>query len=173
MKKVLEKEFKIRRLLGDNYHLNTIWDVENERIKEWKLFKNYKNQDLYFSEFNEAIMTSEDSTEKDLLKFARKNHIYDFERLHTKKGLYISIALLVLCIVNAFIRSDFIRGMFYGATIYLWIDLILNWIVGNHNFKIEMKLLNDKFDITKKMILEEINGKEEKLKEEKEKNGVQ
>lgn len=149
----LEKEFKIRRLLGVNYHLSTTWDAENECVKEWKLFKNYENQDLYFSEFNEAIMTSEDSTEKDLLKFAKKNHVYDFERLHTGKGVCISYVLLILCIVNAFIKSDLILGIWLGATIYLWIDLILNWIVGEHNFKIEMKLLNERFDLKTKVLL--------------------
>lgn len=168
MKKVLEKEFKIRRLLGDNYHLTTTYDVENECIKEWKLFREYENQDLYFSEFNKAIMTSEDSTEKDLLKFARKNHVYDFDRLHTKKGLYISIALLVLCIVNVFIESDILYGIWLGMTIYLWIDLILNWVVGNHNHKIKMKLLNEKFELKKKILF-----KEKFKKKEKEKNELQ
>ena len=160
MKKVLEKEFKIRRLLGDNYHLNTTWDVENECVKEWKLFKNYENQDLYFSEFNEAIMTSEDSTEKDLLKFARKNYVYDFERLHIRKGVCISYALLILCIVNAFIKSDLIRGIWLGMMIYLWIDLLIDWIFSGHNYRIKMKLLNEKFDLKMKVLLKK--SKEEK-----------
>lgn len=161
MKKVLEKEFKIRRLLGDNYHLNTTWDVENECVKEWKLFKNYENKDLYFSEFNEAIMTSEDSTEKDLLKFAKKNHVYDFERLHTVKGVCISYALLILCIVNAFIKSDLIRGIWLGMMIYLWIDLLIDWIFGDHNFRIKMKLLNEKFDLKMKVLLKKAEEKAE------------
>jgi len=153
MKKDLKKEFKIRRLLGDNYHLSTTYDIENERVKEWQLFREYENQDLYFSEFNKAIMTSEDSTEKDLVKFARKNHVYDFERLHIGKGVCISYALLILCIVNAFIKSDLIFGIWLGMTIYLWIDLLLDWIFSGHNFRIKMKLLNEKFDLKMKVLL--------------------
>ena len=137
----LEKEFKIRRLLGDDFHLNV--ELKENGETNWSLYRYYEDKSLYYDRNNKPIMTSEDSTEKDLLKFARKNHIYDFEGLHTKKGLYISIALLVLCIINVFIKSKFLYGMFYGTTIYLWIDLILNWVVGDHNFKINMNLLKD------------------------------
>ena len=149
----MKKQGKIRRLLGENFHLSIEY---KEGEIAWKLFRYYKDQDLYFDQHNKAIMTSEDSTEKDLLKFAKKNHIYDLQLLHSKKGVYIATILLAFCIIRIFIDNDILYGMWIGATIYLWIDLIISCIVGNHNHKATMKMLDAKGNLIKQRIYEKL-----------------
>ena len=145
----MKNEFEIRRLLGDNYHLATTYD---ENKVTWKLFRKYKDDKLYFSEFNNEIMTSETHTEKDLLKFAKENYVYDFERLHIRKALVLSILCLVLCIFNMFLKNNFFRGIFYGMEFYLWVDLIVNSIAFNNNSKIRRKRSVEEFELRKKIL---------------------
>lgn len=149
----MKNEFEIRRLLGDNYHLATTYD---ENKVTWKLFRKYKDDKLYFSEFNNEIMTSETHTEKDLLKFAKKNYVYDFERLHIRKALVMSIVCLILCIVTAFFKNTILKGIFYGMEIYLWVDLIVNSIAFNNNSKIRRKRWNEEFELRKRILVDEL-----------------
>lgn len=149
----MKKQGKIRRLLGENFHLSIEY---KEGEIAWKLFRYYEDQDLYFDPHNKAIMTSEDSTEKDLLKFAKKNHIYNLELLHSKKDLYIATILLVFCIIRFFVDNDILHGIWMGATIYLWIDMIINIIVGGHNHKATMKRLEAKGNLIKQRIYEKV-----------------
>lgn len=135
----MKNEFKIRRMLGENYFLHS----DNEG--NWKLFRWYENKDLYFSEHNKPIMTSETHTEKELFKYAKKNRVYDFERLHLFKGVCIAWLVFLFCIIkNIFLNNSFTNGIWLGLTIYLWIDLVLNTITGNHNHKMKMNYLKEK-----------------------------
>ena len=149
----MKNEGKIRRLLGENFHLSTEY---KEREITWKLFRYYEDKDLYYDPHNKAIMTSEDSTEKDLLKFAKKNHIYNLQLFYSTKEVYIAITLLVFCIIRIFIDNDILYGMWIGGTIYLWINIIINIIVGNHNHKATMKKLDDKCELIKQRIYEKL-----------------
>lgn len=147
----MKKEAKIRKMLGENYHLHS----DNEG--NWKLFRWYENNDLYFSEHNKVIMTSETHTEKDLLKFAKKNYVYDFERLHIRKALVMSIVCLIFCIVIIFFKNTFLRGIFYGMEVYLWVDLIVNLIAFNNNSKIRIKRLNEEIELRKRVIADKLS----------------
>lgn len=146
----MKNEWKIRRMLGENYFLHS----DNEG--NWKLFRWYKDDKLYFSEFNNEIMTSETHTEKDLLKFAKENYVYDFERLHIRKALVMSILGLVLCIVNIFFKNTFFKGIFCGMEFYLYVDLIVNSIAFNNNSKIRRKRLVEEFELRKKIFKDKL-----------------
>lgn len=54
----LKKEKKIRKLLGNQFHLC----VDN--YGNWKLFRKYDNSKLYFSAENIDIMNSNNNSEK-------------------------------------------------------------------------------------------------------------
>ena len=159
----MKNELKIRKLLGENFHLSI--EYKGKEIA-WKLFRYYEDRDLYYDQYNKAIMTSEDSTEKDLLKFAKKNHIYNLGLLHSKKELYIAMALLAFHIIRIFIDNDIFYGMWLGATIYLWIDLAISIIVDNHNYKVTMKILEDKVNLIHQRIYATFEEQKEKLREE-------
>ena len=146
----MKKEWEIRRLLGNDYHLGKTYK-EDGNIS-WVLFRRYDNFNIYISEKNKPIMTSENNTEKELYKFAKKHHQIDIESFYYKICLLVSYLMLGLVIVNIFVNSVFIRGIFWGVETFLIISEILIFIISNRNHKIKQEKMKEEINIYKDFI---------------------
>lgn len=141
----LKKEKKIRKLLGNQFHLC----VDN--YGNWKLFRKYDNSKLYFSAENIDIMNSNNNSEKELLRFAKKNRRYDADKVIFNTTLTIVWLNVILASVNIFINSEVIRGFILGIDLLaLWQSLI-KMVVSNHNLKCKTKALKEKIELTKRI----------------------
>ena len=141
----LKKEKKIRKLLGNQFHLC----VDN--YGNWKLFRKYDNSKLYFSAENIDIMNSNNNSEKELLRFAKKNRRYDADKVIFNTTLTIVWLNVILASVNIFINSEVIRGFILGIDfLALWQSLI-KMVVSNHNLKCKTKVLKEKIELTKRI----------------------
>ena len=141
----LKKEKKIRKLLGNQFHLC----VDN--YGNWKLFRKYDNSKLYFSVENIDIMNSNNNSEKELLRFAKKNRRYDADKVIFNTTLTIVWLNVILASVNIFINSEVIRGFILGIDfLALWQSLI-KMVVSNHNLKCKTKALKEKIELTKRI----------------------
>lgn len=141
----LKKEKKIRKLLGNQFHLC----VDN--YGNWKLFRKYDNSKLYFSAENIDIMNSNNNSEKELLRFAKKNRRYDADKVIFNTTLTIVWLNVILASVNIFINSEVIRGFILGIDfLALWQSLI-KMVVSNHNLKCKTKALKEKIELTKRI----------------------
>lgn len=141
----LKKEKKIRKLLGNQFHLC----VDN--YGNWKLFRKYDNSKLYFSAENIDIMNSNNNSEKELLRFAKKNRRYDADKVIFNTTLTIVWLNVILASVNIFINSEVIRGFILGINfLALWQSLI-KMVVSNHNLKCKTKALKEKIELTKRI----------------------
>lgn len=141
----LKKEKKIRKLLGNQFYLC----VDN--YGNWKLFRKYDNSKLYFSTENIDIMNSNNNSEKELLRFAKKNRRYDADKVIFNTTLTIVWLNVILASVNIFINSEVIRGFILGIDfLALWQSLI-KMVVSNHNLKCKTKALKEKIELTKRI----------------------
>ena len=137
----MKKELKIRRLLGNNYHLYI--KFEEDGTYKWKLYRRYSDKDLYFSKFNKAIMTSEDSTEKDLLKFAKKNREYDYSEIEGCVDFTISLIMCILAVINLFIKSNTMAIIIISTSIHIFIKSLIRMDVNDKKFNNNMKRLKE------------------------------
>lgn len=137
----MKKELKIRRLLGNNYHL---WvNLKEDGACKWKLYRKYSDKDLYFSKFNKAIMTSEDSTEKDLLKFAKKNREYDYSEIEGWVDFTISLIMCILAVINLFLKSNTMAIIIISTSIHIFIKSLIRMDVNDKKFNNNMKRLKE------------------------------
>lgn len=137
----MKKELKIRRLLGNNYHL---WvNLKEDGVCKWKLYRKYSDKDLYFSKFNKAIMTSEDSTEKDLLKFAKKNREYDYSEIEGWVDFTISLIMCILAVINLFLKSNTMAIIIISTSIHIFIKSLIRMDVNDKKFNNNMKRLKE------------------------------
>ena len=132
-----EKESKIRKLLGNEYNLCSHYEGLN--LEKWYLFKKYKNPQIYFSDINKPIMTSENNTIDDLYEFAKKHHKIDV----TKSILMVNtiicfVSMIVLALNIIFFNNDFIRYFILGIDIAIIIIDIVIYKASNHNFDVDM-----------------------------------
>lgn len=142
---ILKNEAKIRKLLGNQFHLC----VDN--YGNWKLFRKYDNSKLYFSTENIDIINSNNNSEKELLRFAKKNRRYDADKVIFNTTLTIVWLNAILASVNIFINSEVIRGFILGIDfLALWQSLI-KMVVSNHNLKCKTKALKEKIELTKRI----------------------
>lgn len=137
----MKKELKIRRLLGNNYHL---WvNLKEDGACKWELYRKYSDKDLYFSKFNKAIMTSEDSTEKDLLKFAKKNREYDYSEIEGWVDFTISLIMCILAVINLFLKSNTMAIIIILTSIHIFIKSLIRMDVNDKKFNNNMKRLKE------------------------------
>lgn len=164
---MLKEETKIRYLLGVDYHLCT------SNTGEWALYRNYKDEKLYFANENEPIMNSKENTEKELLKFAKKHRKYNIGLKMSELRVIIAICTVAVCITNFFINSTTIRGAVFGINTVLIIECIVQAVYLEHNSKVEAEQLEEQFGLIKKIIKnEEKTAKkmQKKVKEAKNEN---
>lgn len=139
----MNNEFKIRKMLGNNYHL---YVSDNGESISWKLYRKYSDWELYMSNDNPSIMTSENNTEEELYKFAKEHYVWN--ELRTINSL-ITIMLsinLVVCWLNIFIFKELIISYLTCCTsIILLIISVVLFVINNHNCKVEWKIMCEDF----------------------------
>lgn len=143
----LKKEKKIRKLLGERFHLY----VDNHG--NWKLFRKYSDLEIYFSNENIEIMNSEDNSEKELLKFAKKNRKYN-----VKKSIITITSVILwlaagLAFVNIFISSEIISGFVLGIDLLAVCQVLIKSIVKEHNFNQTNKDLEEEIKLKCKILI--------------------
>lgn len=153
----MKNEFKIRRLLGNNYHLGT--ELKEDGTYAWKLYRKYESNDLYFSKFNKAIMTSEDSTEKDLLKFAKKNREYDYSKIEGCVDFIISLVMCILAGINLFFKSHTMVIIIISISIHIFIKSLIRKDVNDKKFNNDMKRLKEEAIIRLQVLEDGKNNK--------------
>ena len=138
----MKKINKIRKMLGDRYHLSV--ESDGVEITKWVLFKNYTNGDpIYWSSDNKAIMRSEENTLEDLFKFAKTHQKLDLDKIILKANLWIITVALVMCFINFHFQSDILRAIIFTIdAMVILIDAIVH-IVSGKNFKVDMRELNE------------------------------
>lgn len=170
---VMKLEKKIRELLGNDYHLNVAYD-ENLEIKEWHLHRKYNDANVYFSDDNKEIMSSENYTLEDLYGFAKKHHKIAIVPTYNKIIIFVILGLFILSLINAILwKNSMLSYFIIGFDIaIIFVDILL-FILDDKNFNVDMLELHEYFERDFKKIkeqLEKIHSEIEKdEKEEKSK----
>ena len=151
----LKKEKKIRKLLGERFHLH----VDNHG--NWKLFRKYNDLEIYFSNENTEIMNSEDNSEKELLKFAKKNRKYNVEKSITNITSVILWLAAGLAFVNIFISSEIVRGFVLGIDLLAVCQVLIKSIVKEHNFNQTNKDLEEEIKLKCKILIKKLENNNE------------
>lgn len=143
----MKSESKIRRLLGNEYHLYTSIKFVNstDHITEWKLFKKYNDSKVYFSKDNKPIMDSKHNTEKELLEFAKIHHKIDEHRAMGISRIIILWLVCILSIINIFISKKEIRYVCLTIDLVLVLETIISYIIWEHNWEVDMRIHRENF----------------------------
>ena len=148
---------KIRKLLGDRFHLGVGIDIDG--IKSWVLYKKYKDSKIYFSKDNTMIMSSETNTLDELMEFAKKHHKIDEHFVISKLITYMLWFAFVICVLNAFLwDSNYVRvGVIVTDIIAIIIDVSM-YFVWDKNWKVDMYELDENYKQRLKEIKEDLDG---------------
>ena len=153
----MKNEYKIRKWLGNKYHLYVSLSGNKLENTEWKLFRKYPG---YLKDGSKAIMTSETHSEKELYKFAKKHRYFNPEKVILKIVQFFACIGLVMSINNYYSENDSYRMFFLGfETVIITISIIM-FFVYCHNTSV------DKLELTE--LFKEL--KEECEKDERETN---
>ena len=135
----MKKEFKIRKILGNKYHLSTEYGGENCEITKWVLFKRYENADpIYWSADNKPIMSSDTHTLDDLYEYAKKHKKINFELFYTRLRVYFAFIIVIVAMANIFINSRTLRTIILTSDVIIIISSIIQFVVVNKNHKVDM-----------------------------------
>ena len=147
----MNKEKEIRKLLGNRYHLTISYD-KNLELERWILFRKYYDSKIYFSEDNEAIMSSDKNTWEELYEFAKKHHKVD-DNMKTRRIIMIMAWInCFLSIANIFWGNKTIRTIVLVNDfdlLFIYITLTYFW---NKNLKVDMLELRENFEKCMKSI---------------------
>lgn len=134
---------EIRKLLGNEYHLYE--GVSINGIK-WILYRRYLDSKVYFSNDNEAIMSSETNTIDDLYKFAKDHHKVDEIEVELTIDSIIAFLLMILQIINfAVLKNDYIKGLILGSDLMIIISCLTKLIIVEKNNKKELNEIREQF----------------------------
>lgn len=133
----MKNEFKIRKLLGNKYHLSISYESDWENPK-WVLFKKIDDLYAYYSEDNKAIMSSETNTEDELYKFAKEHHEIDEHHFMGILNVILAWFVMIIIIINVFIQDATIRGFTYGIDFTIMIYCLISYRIYKKNSKIKM-----------------------------------
>lgn len=131
---------KIRKLLGNRYHLSVEYNVENCEKIHWVLFKKYDNCDpIYWSLDNKPIMNSDDNTEEELYEFVKKHKKIDIENINRQIRTILIYLVLLLFLINVFfINSKIITTIVLTSDAIFLLLMIIDFIMFNKNHKVDM-----------------------------------
>lgn len=149
---------KIRKLLGDRFHLCVKYD-DNVEPSEWHLFRRYGDAKVYFSKDNGEIMSSETNTLEDLMEFAKKHHKIDEHKAICELIIGIIYIAFIVIMLNIFLwNSNVIRVIVLTIDLICIIINIFSHIIWNKNWKVDMYELDENYKQTLKEIEEKLNG---------------
>ena len=165
-------EWKIRRWLGDRYHLNTeiTFEEDKTKVESWKLFRVYPG---WMKDNSDAIMTSETHTDKELFEFAKKYRKYDLSIVGGNTMAIVAWLNLILVFFNALLfRKVFIRGFIYGIDFTIIVVSLAKIIYLKKNEKVEDNEFEEIMKLLVKSIKKKIKESEGKSKEYERKNNI-
>lgn len=173
MKKKEEKLLnKSRKYLDKKYHLFEECTASEEgkvEIVSWKLF--IKGPEYPFDS-SETILSSENNTVEELFDFAKSHRELDWFKTRRFIRLIILCIMLALALANQFIHNDFIRTFVLISDFYIIWDIFLDFLIWNHNWKIEMRELEESYLRRKRKVTETFNTMHETVKERSNKKGT-
>ena len=150
----MKHEWKIRNMLDiKKYHLYT------NSNGEWSLFRFYDDFNEYMSPDNKPIMTSKTHTEKELLKFAKKHRIIDFERSNSVIRIAVCYINLFICLLAIALNNDFLRGFNWCLNISIIAWALIDLYISEHNFKVTMKELEERHKKIKEKLKKKLEEK--------------
>ena len=157
---------KIRKLLGNRFHLCVKLGSDMKSIEEWHLFKRYDDAKVYFSEDNEEIMSSKTHTIEILYDFAKKHHKIDEHQAICKLIIGMLWAAFAVVLLNMiFWDSDSVRAIVITIDfVCILINVVMHFI-WNKNWKVDMYELDENYKQTMKELMEGFkkkNGKNDK-----------
>lgn len=158
----MKNEKEIRKLLGKDYHLSIVTD--GKELKQWILFKKYKDTDVYFSKDNKSIMSSEENTEEELYEFAKKHHRLDYREVEARVRIISLICVFILSIINIFIDGVLLEFVLI-SDFWLLIWMFVNNKIFINNWKVDMLELHENFQKRKKKISKQLKKVEEEKDE--------
>ena len=151
---------KIRKNLGDNFHLGMDYDLDNEKnwyIKNWALFKEYDNPKVYFSKDNTPLMDSEHDTLDELYKFSKQVKEYDEASIKTIINITM---IMIVYIIATYLRIN--CNMKYAYPI-AWIAYAIIILEHSISFFFIIKKNNSRYStlaMRRKILIEEKNKHE-------------
>lgn len=133
MEKTWKKIYKY--LDHDEYHINREYLTGHPEV--WRLFKKYEG---WLFDNSKPIMTSENSSLEDLLKYMKDHRRIDLIVVFNFSTFIISLINLALVLINLLIwRNQIISSFTLGGIIYLLVlEVIIN-IAYNKKMKIKVK----------------------------------
>lgn len=125
----MDKKLKKAWIMLDyrKYHLNSTYDGKKE---SWVLFEKY---DGWMNDGSKPIMTSEEYTSDDLLKFAKKNKEYTCSDFYVML-IIIPCISIILILINSYFVSEYLTMFIVGlATAAIIIDIVYMIILDKNN----------------------------------------
>ena len=156
-KKELKKLDELRKYTKDKYHFCVSTNLEKN---EWQLYRRYIDQDVYFSQDNKAIMTSETNTIEELEKYLKEHYEPSFWDVVNKASLYIMAVLWVLyiAVLIIFKKSTYFSGFLLGGLVINLVYLVIS-----------AKLMQRHYDVVFLELVEESNRLDKKIRENRKK----
>ncbi len=156
-KEELKKLDELRKYTKDKYHFCVSTNLEKN---EWQLYRRYIDQDVYFSQDNKAIMTSETNTIEELEKYLKEHYEPSFWDVVNKASLYIMAVLWVLyiAVLIIFKKSTYFSGFLLGGLVINLVYLVIS-----------AKLMQRHYDVVFLELVEESNRLDKKSRENRKK----
>lgn len=153
---------KLRKYTKDKYHLCVSTDLEKN---EWRLYRRYIDQDVYFSQDNKAIMTSETNTIEELEKYLKEHYEPSFWDVVNKASLYIMAILWILyiAVLIIFKKSIYISGFLLGGLVINLVYLVISARLNQRHYDVVFLELKEESDRLEQKIRENRKKLEEEI----------
>lgn len=160
-KKELKKLDELRKYTKDKYHFCVSTNLEKN---EWQLYRRYIDQDVYFSQDNKAIMTSETNTIEELEKYLKEHYEPSFWDVVNNASLCIMAVLWVLYIVVLIIfkKSTYFSGFLLGGLVINLVYLVISSRLNQRHYDVVFLELKEESD----RLEQNIKESRKKLQEE-------
>ena len=129
----MKNEKKIRKMLGDKYHL-----CSNDN-GEWVLYRYYQDPEIYFSKDNKAIMSYKTDTEEDLYEYLKAHKEWNLDLIITKTIGAILFVIWIIAVINIFKHNDTLRLIIAAGFLPNVIISLVMSIVRCHNIKVRYR----------------------------------
>lgn len=138
----MKNEYKIRKWLGNRYHLNVSLSGNHLENVEWRLFRKY---DGWINDGSKAIMTNETHSEEELYKFAKKHRQFDEGKCMIRIIQINAFLAMILSIINIYFNSEKLKIFFFGMEFVIITTAISMFFIYNYNLKVDKLELKELF----------------------------
>lgn len=168
-KTAIQEIEKIRNILGNDYHLGVKYDSKLN-VESWRLYRKYNDPDVFFSDDNKPIMTSDDYQLEDLYNYAKAHKKINIVKEFSHFCVILAMISFISCALNAiFLKSSNLTYFLLGFNVCLLISDIVLFSFDQQNFKVEMLELDEIFHKNLKRMIDSLEKAKEKIKNVKEK----